>query len=105
MVATGKAEVRSLMLRLPKGQHRLLVQGAKKSNRSLNAEIVWRLGLSFDMEGKLERARSDARFEALRDAIDVVLRQAGELQKMGPLGIGAGLLGGGLLDVDKEDKK
>jgi hypothetical protein len=57
MAATGKAEVRALMLRLPKSLHRLLAQGAKKADRSLNAEIVWRLRLSFDLEGELAEAK------------------------------------------------
>ena len=46
----GKAELRPLMLRLPKDLHRRLVQGAKKEDALLNAEIVRRLEMSFDLE-------------------------------------------------------
>ena len=97
MGAHGKADICPLMLRLPRDLHRLLVQAAKKADRSLNAEILWRLGLSFNLERELGWAKSDARFEALRDAVDIVLRQARELQETGPLVIGAGLgFGGGM---------
>jgi hypothetical protein len=92
MAATGKAEIRALMLRLPKGLHRQLAQRAKKADRSLNTEIVWRLGLSLSLESELSKTR----YEALRDAVDVVLHHASELQKLGPVGIGAKLGFGGL---------
>jgi hypothetical protein len=57
MTAHGKIKIRPLMLRLPKSLHLLLRRRAKKADRSLNAEIVWRLGLSFDLEGELAEAK------------------------------------------------
>jgi Arc-like DNA binding domain len=54
----------SLQVRLPEGLRRKLVQEADKNARSLNGEIVWRLGQSFGTEdaalaeaGEKERAR------------------------------------------------
>ena len=74
MAATGKAEIRALMLRLPKDLHRLLVQAKKQGDRpSLNAEIVWRLRLSFDLEGELAEAKARL---AEQEAAAALLEQA-----------------------------
>ncbi len=54
----------SLQVRLPEGLRRKLVQEADQNARSLNGEIVWRLGQSFGTmgaalaeAGEKERAR------------------------------------------------
>ncbi len=41
----------SLQVRLPEGLRRKLVQEADQNARSLNGEIVWRLGQSFGTVG------------------------------------------------------
>ena len=41
----------ALQVRLPEGLRRKLANAANKNARSLNSEIVWRLGQSFGTEG------------------------------------------------------
>jgi Arc-like DNA binding dprotein len=49
-MARKPAEKVGLRLRMPEGLRRLVERSAKAHNRSMNTEIVWRLGESFQRE-------------------------------------------------------
>jgi translation initiation factor 2 alpha subunit (eIF-2alpha) len=50
MARRKETEMVNLRLRLPEGLRKQLDVAAEKSNRSLNSEILWRLGQTFGKE-------------------------------------------------------
>ena len=44
-------DVIGLRIRLPPGLHQLLQETARRNNRSLNSEMLWRLAHSLSIEG------------------------------------------------------
>jgi hypothetical protein len=113
MGAPDKVKIRPLMLRLPKSLHFLLARGAKKSDRSLNAEIVWRLELSFDLEGELAQARLRLEEQELasvilgraKQVLDDAKALRDEALQLRPLTVGGGLLGNAVAEIEKKGGK
>lgn len=69
-------------MRFPKGMRDLLKQKAADSRRSLNAEIIARLQQTLDGEGQKMFSMTEQEFRsALRDALDIALRENGITEK------------------------
>jgi hypothetical protein len=63
-------EVVSFKLRLPEGLRRQLEAEAQKSERSINSEILWRLGQTFGAEWRLFIAQAEDRERIKQEAVD-----------------------------------
>jgi hypothetical protein len=64
-MARKPTDIVPLQVRLPEGMRKELVNAAEKSQRSLNSEIVWRLGQSLDAD-----ARALVEFQLWREGRD-----------------------------------
>jgi hypothetical protein len=63
----------ALQVRLPEGLRRKLAAEAEKSQRSLNSEVVWRLGQSFGTEGGLLVDQHEAAEKELAKVLDEIV--------------------------------
>jgi hypothetical protein len=70
----------ALQVRLPDGLRRKLAQAADKNARSLNSEIVWRLGQSLGAEGEGFVEQHEAAEKHVRRIIDEIVHSP-ELHK------------------------
>jgi len=63
---------------MTEGLRRKLAESAKKKLRSLNSEIIWRLGQSFGTEGEMWAQQEEANEQQRqRDLDEIVERLAG----------------------------
>jgi hypothetical protein len=65
--------IANLRLRLPETLRKKLAQEAEKSERSLNSEILWRLGQSLGTEGAAIVHEFDALEQHIRRRVDEVV--------------------------------
>jgi Arc-like DNA binding domain len=65
--------IANLRLRLPETLRKKLAQEAEKSQRSLNSEILWRLGQSLGAEGAAIVHGFDALEQHIRRRVDEVV--------------------------------
>lgn len=72
-------DIRQLKLRLPEAMRRKLERASDKSGRSLNNEVLWRLGQSFATEGDdtvLKLAQDQSDFDAnTKKKIEEIVKQ------------------------------
>jgi hypothetical protein len=76
----------ALQVRMTEGLRRKLATAAEKNGRSLNSEIVWRLGQTFDAEGgkPLEEAHQLKGFIEAMAANPVIMKTVAEQLAQNP---------------------
>ena len=75
MLRKSKKRARQVGLRVQEDLHTALLREAKKSGRSFNQELVWRLGTSFTLLEKFEQQEDAAALVRLaKETLDEAVR-------------------------------
>ena len=81
-MARKPTDIVALQVRLPDGLRRKLAQAADKNARSLNSEIVWRLGQSLGAEGAGFSEQLDAFDKQIERVLDEFVHSPEAQQKL-----------------------